>query len=146
MAKTATCAILAQGVTTKIIKTNNGTYLIPYNFSGAIVCSDGTSIPSQILTLDYTIKYTEPYVHRLPQELEEYNVEDWTDYQELKKLETGLVKQVIARCVIFAAKLSVDMADTHNRASDFLLCNIFRNDLLLVQNLLNNQENAYTHN
>ena len=71
MATTANCAILAQGVTTKIAKTNNGAYFIPYNFSGAIVCSDGTSIPSQILTLDYTIKYTEPYVHRLPQELDE---------------------------------------------------------------------------
>ena len=63
------------------------------------MCSDGTSIPSSILKLDYTIKYSEPYVHLLPQELEEYKVEDWTDYQELKKLETGLVKQVIARYV-----------------------------------------------
>ena len=97
MVTTANFAILAQGVTTKIAKTNNGAYFIPYNFSGAIVCSDRKSIPSQILTLDYTIKYTKPYVHRLPQELDEYKVEDWTDYQELKKLETGLVKQVIAR-------------------------------------------------
>ena len=68
------------------------------------MCSDGTSIPSQILTLDYTIKYTEPYMHRLPQELEKYKVEDWTDYQELKKLETGLVKQVIERYVSFSQK------------------------------------------
>ena len=105
MATTANCAILAQGVTTKIAKTNNRAYFIQYNFSGAIVCSDGTSIPSQILTLDYTIKFTELYMHRLPQELDEYKVEDWTDYQDLKKLKTGLVKQVIARCVILAAKL-----------------------------------------
>ena len=41
-------------------------------------------------------------MHRLLQELEEYKVEDWTDYQELKKLETGLVKQVIARYVSFS--------------------------------------------
>ena len=102
MATTANCAILAQGVTTKIAKTINGAYFIPYNFSGAIVCSDGTSIPSQILTVDYTIKYTEPYMHRLPQELPEYKVEDWTDYQELNKLETGLVKQVIACYVSFS--------------------------------------------
>ena len=80
MATKANCAILAQGVTTKIAKPNNGAYFIPYNFCGAIVCSDRTSIPSQILTFDYTIKYTERYVHRLPQELEEYNVVDWTDY------------------------------------------------------------------
>ena len=56
---------------------------------------------ARLLTLDYTIKYTEPYVHRLPQELDEYKVEDWTDYQELKKLETALVKQVIACYVSF---------------------------------------------
>ena len=67
MATRANCAILAQGVTTNIAKPNNGAYFIPYNFTGAIVWSDGTSIPSQILTLDYTIKYTEPYVHRLHQ-------------------------------------------------------------------------------
>ena len=88
MAKTANCAILAQGVTTKLAQINNGAYFIPYNFSGAIVCSEGTSIPSQILTLDYTIKYTEPYVHRLFQELDDYKVEDWTSYQQLKKIET----------------------------------------------------------
>ena len=82
--------------------TINGAYFIPYNFSGAIVCSDVTFIPSQILTLDYTIKYTEPYVYRLPQELEKYKVEDWTDCQELKTLETELVKQVIARYVSFS--------------------------------------------
>ena len=76
MATIVNCAILAQGVTTKIAKTFNGAYFISYNFSGAIVCFDGTSIPSQILTLDYTIKYTEPYVQRLPQELDEYKVED----------------------------------------------------------------------
>ena len=74
MATTAHCAILAQGVTSKIATTNNGAYFIPYNFSGAIVSFDGTSIPSQIQKLDYTIKYTEPYVHRLPQELDEYKV------------------------------------------------------------------------
>ena len=99
MATTANCAILAQGVKTKVATTNNGAYFIPYNFSGAIVCSDGTSIHSQILTLDYTIKSTEPYVHRL---LDEYKVDDWTDYQELKKLETKLVKLVIARYVSFS--------------------------------------------
>ena len=80
MATTANCAILAQGITTKIAKTNNGAYIIPYNFFGAIVCFDGTSNPSSLLTLDYTIKYNEPYVHRLPKELEEYKVDDWTDY------------------------------------------------------------------
>ena len=46
MATIANCAILAQGVTTKIAKTFNGAYFISYNFSGEIVCSDGTSIPS----------------------------------------------------------------------------------------------------
>ena len=76
MATTADCAILEQGVTTIIAKTNNETYFIPYNFSGVIVCSDGTSISIQILTLDYTIKYTKPNLHRLLQELDEYKVED----------------------------------------------------------------------
>ena len=66
------------------------------------MCSEGTSIPSSILKLDYTIKYTEPYVNFLPQELKEYKVEDWTDYQDLINLKTGLVKQLIARCVILA--------------------------------------------
>ena len=41
-------------------------------------------------------------MHRLFQELDEYKVQDWTDYQELKKLKTGLVKQVIARYVSFS--------------------------------------------
>ena len=50
LATTADCAIFAQGVMTKIAKTNNGAYFILNNFSGAIVCSDGISIPSQILT------------------------------------------------------------------------------------------------
>ena len=54
----ANCTILAEGVTTKIAKTINGAYFIPYNFSGAIVYSNGTSISRQILTLDYTMKYT----------------------------------------------------------------------------------------
>ena len=79
MATTDNSAILAQGVKTKIAKSINGAYFIPYNFSGAIVCSDYTSIPSQTLTLDYTIKQTEPYVNRYPQELKDYKVEDWTD-------------------------------------------------------------------
>ena len=48
-----------------------------------------------------------------------------THYQELKKLETGLVKQVIAVYLSFSQKLSVDMADTNNRANDFLLRNYF---------------------
>ena len=97
MATTANCAILAQGVTNKIAKTINEAYFISYNFSGAIVCSDKTSIPNSILTLDYTIQYTEHYVHRLSQELDEYEVKNWTDNQELKMLVTGKVKQVIAR-------------------------------------------------
>ena len=73
---TANCAILAQGVTTKIATTYNGAYFIPHNFSNKIICFDGTSVPSSILTLDFTIKYTEYYVHRLPHEHEEYKVED----------------------------------------------------------------------
>ena len=109
------------------------------------MCSDGTSIPSSLLTLDYTIKYTEPYVHRLPQELDEYKVEDWTDYQKLETLKTGQVKQAIARCLIFAAKRSVDMADTNNRTSNSLLSNYLSSDLLLVQNLPKDQAHAYTH-
>ena len=99
MSKTANCVILASGVTTRIAKAINKAYFISYNFSGVIVFSDGTSIPSQILKLDYTIKYTEPAVHRLHQKLKEYKANDWTDYDKLKKLETGLVKQVIARYV-----------------------------------------------
>ena len=61
MAKIANCAILADRDTTRIAKTINGANFISYNYSGAIVCSDGTSIPNQILTLDYTIKYTKHY-------------------------------------------------------------------------------------
>ena len=48
--------------------------------------------------------------------------------------------------LIFAEKLSADMANTHNRASNSLLRNYFSSDLLLVQDLPKNQENAYTHN
>ena len=65
MATTANCAILA-GVTTRIAE-----QLTEHTLSRKIiltqVCSDGTSIPSNILSLEYTIKYTTPYVHRLPQ-------------------------------------------------------------------------------
>ena len=43
----------------------------------------------------------EPYVYRIPQELEEYKEDHWTDFQELKMPETGLVKQVFARYVSF---------------------------------------------
>ena len=104
IATTANYTIFAQSVTTKIAKTINGAYFIQYNFLNAIVCSDETSISSFILTPDYTIKYTEPYVHRLPQELHENKVDDWTDYQELKKLETGLVKQLIAWYISFSKR------------------------------------------
>ena len=67
-------------------------------------------------------------MHRLPQEQEEYKMEDWTDYKDMIKLKTGLVKQVIERCVILAAKLSVDMANTKNRTCYSLLCKYFRSD------------------
>ena len=50
-----------------------------------------------------TLKNTRnPYVHPLPQELEEYKVEDWTDYKELKNIETSLAKQVIAHYTTFS--------------------------------------------
>ena len=71
MATTANCAILAEGVTTPIAIANNGALFIAYSFSGEIVFVKNTSISNQILTLDYTIKYTELYVHRLPPELNE---------------------------------------------------------------------------
>ena len=57
-------------------------------------------------------------MHCLLHELEESKVEDRTYYQNFNKLETGLVKQVIALCVILVAKLSVDMAHTNNNTSD----------------------------
>ena len=74
-------------------------------------------------------------MHRLPQKLEKYKIDDWTDFQELTKLVTVVLQQVIARYLILVAKLSADMADTHNRARDSLLCKYFRSDLLFVQNL-----------
>ena len=82
MATTANSAISAS-VTTKIAKTNNESYFITYNLSSAIIWFNETSIVRQIITLEYKIKYTETYVHRIPQELKEYNVKNWTNYQEL---------------------------------------------------------------
>ena len=48
--------------------------------------------------------------------------------------------------VILTAELSVNIADTINRTCDSLLRNYLSSDLLLVQDLPRNQENAYTHN
>ena len=102
IATKANCSKHTIGHKISIAKTENGAYFIPYNFSGAIVCSDGTSIPSADFKFDYTVKYTEPYMHLLPQELDDYNVEEWTDYKQLKSLETGLAKQVIERYTTFS--------------------------------------------
>lgn len=99
MATTVNCSILA-GVTTRIENTINKAYFITYNVSGAIMCSDKTSIFSQILLFDYTIKYTEHYVQRIFQKLDKYVI-DWTNYQKLETLVTQLVNKVIARYVSF---------------------------------------------
>ena len=48
--------------------------------------------------------------------------------------------------VIFAAKLSVNMANTNNRASDFLQRNYLSSDVLLMPNLPKDQAYVYTHN
>ena len=74
-------------------------------------------------------------------------MDDWTDYQELKKVRnwTSETSNCSLR-LILAANLSVDMANTNNCASDSLLRNYFSSDLLLVQDLPKDQENAYTHN
>ena len=58
-------------------------------------------------------------MHFLPQELNEYKENDWTDYQKLKKLKTEQVKQIINRFLILSAKLSVDMVNTNNSAIIF---------------------------
>ena len=102
IATKSNCSMIAYKMANPIAKSDNGAYYVPYNFSGAVVCSDGTSIPSGEFRLEYTEKYTEPYIHPLPRELDEYKVEDWTDYKELKSLETSLAKQVIARYTTFS--------------------------------------------
>ena len=99
------------------------------------MCSDGTSIPSLNLWLEYTVKYTEPFVHHLPKELDEYQVEDWTDYKTLKRLETGLAKQVIARYTKFSQNNYQWIWPILSIALIFVLRNNFNCDLLLLQNM-----------
>ena len=76
---------------------------MPYNFTGAVVCSDGLSLPSETRSLDYTVLYSEPYTPSLPEPLKSYTVDDWTDYKTLKEIDTGL------------AALSVDLARAGKR-------------------------------
>ena len=102
IATKSNCSITSKGVTRPIVARNNSAYYIPFLLTGAALCSDGTSIPSFALDLIFNVKYTEHYIHELPQELHDYTVDDWTDYKGLKKLQTGLAKQLIARYTTFS--------------------------------------------
>ena len=73
----------------------NGVFYQPHNFTGALVCSDGLSVPSEKRSLEYVLHYSEPFIHQLPHPSKEYKVKEWTDYNEVKMLETSLASQII---------------------------------------------------
>ena len=80
----------------------NGVLFQPFNFTGALVCSDGLSVPSESRYMHFDLHYTEPFIHQLPHPSNEYKVEDWMDYSEVKMLETSLASQVIKTYTAFS--------------------------------------------
>ena len=72
-----------------------GVLFQPHNFTGALVCSDGLSVPAETRKLEVDLYYSEPFIHQLPHPSNEYKVEEWTDYNEVKMLETSLASQII---------------------------------------------------
>ena len=81
---------------------DNGVFYQPHNFTGALICSDGLSVPSEKRSLEYALHYSEPFYHQLPHPSNEYEVKEWTDYSEVKMLETSLASQVIKKYSAFS--------------------------------------------
>ena len=102
IATKANCSLIQKKDTIVFPPKNTSAYYVFYKFKIAVKCSDGTSIPIFDLDMTYDVKYTEPYIHVLPHDLHEFTVDDWTDYKDLEKLQTGLAKQLIARYNTFS--------------------------------------------
>ena len=102
IASKATCSIEHLVSRQVLISKPNGVYYVEFNFTGAVVCSDGLSLPSELRSIEYTELYSEPYTPQLPHPLSSYTVEDWTDYKTLKEIETGLAAQVVSRYISFS--------------------------------------------
>lgn len=85
-----------------LIQSSNGVYFQPFNFTGALICDDGLAYPSEIRNVNYSVQYTEPYIHNFTKSSTNYVVNDWTDYKKLNELESGLATQVISRYVAFS--------------------------------------------
>ena len=73
-------------VVAKISKTisNKGVIVQPHNFTGALVCSDGLSVPAEVRQIEINLDYSEPFIHQFPHLSNEYKVEEWTDYHKVK--------------------------------------------------------------
>ena len=65
------------------------------HFTGALICSDGLSVSAETRNQRVYLHYSEPFIHQLPRPSCEYKVEDWTDYNKVKMLETSLASQII---------------------------------------------------
>ena len=102
LATKASCSEDSVGAHSSKVIPSNGVIFQPHNFTGALVCSDGLSVPSETRNLEFDLHYTEPFIHQLPRPSTEYKVEDWTDYNEVRMLETNLASQVIKKYSAFS--------------------------------------------
>ena len=55
---------------------NIGVLFQPYNFTGALVCSNGLSVSAETRNLKVDLHYSEPFIHQLPHPSNEYKVEE----------------------------------------------------------------------
>ena len=85
---------------------NIGVLFQPHNFAGALVCSDGLSVPAETSNLKVDLHYSEPIIHQLLSPSGEYKVEEWTDYDKVKMLETSLDSQIIKTYSTFSKEIN----------------------------------------
>ena len=102
LATKASCSEDSVGAHSPKIIPVSRVFFQPHNFTGALVCSDGLSVPSETRIIEFDLHYSEPFIHQLPHPSNEYKVEEWTDYDEVKILETSLASQVIKKYSAFS--------------------------------------------